>query len=124
MFRGAPGAVSTKGILHLERVVFALTLLRSIHLDFLGRSPFAVKTPVRTCWISLDFLGFSRTNLDFSMGYADENRKNILSLLAASKRSGAGTLQWRHADGQDLTWGELSLDSDYQQHIVRDLCRM
>ena len=38
---------------------------------FLAGGLFAAKTPVRTCWISLDFLGFSRPNRDFSMGYAE-----------------------------------------------------
>ena len=46
------------------------TLARSIRLDFLGPGRFAAKTPDSEGWISLDFLGFSRQNLDFSMGYA------------------------------------------------------
>jgi hypothetical protein len=37
----------------------------------LGAVRFAAKTPVYDYWISLDFLGFSRANRDFSMGYAD-----------------------------------------------------
>jgi hypothetical protein len=35
----------------------------------LDRGRFAAKTPIDGRWISLDFLGFSRQNLDFSMGY-------------------------------------------------------
>jgi hypothetical protein len=44
------------------------TLIRSTWV-FLARGRFAAKTPVYEGWISLDFLGFSRPNLDFSMGY-------------------------------------------------------
>jgi hypothetical protein len=38
---------------------------------FLGGRHFAAKAPSQEGWISLDFLGFSRPNLDFSMGYED-----------------------------------------------------
>jgi hypothetical protein len=40
-------------------------------LGFLGRSPFRREPPSQGDWISLDFLGFSRPNPDFSTGYAD-----------------------------------------------------
>jgi hypothetical protein len=40
---------------------------------FLGTSPFRCETPDYEGWISLDFLGFSRPNRDFSMGYADKS---------------------------------------------------
>jgi hypothetical protein len=36
----------------------------------LARGRFAAKTPANERWIVLDFLGFSRQNRDFSMGYA------------------------------------------------------
>jgi hypothetical protein len=39
-----------------------------IHLDCLGLWPFGRENPVFRYWISLDFLGFSRPNRDFSMG--------------------------------------------------------
>ena len=45
-------------------------LVRSLGLGFLGGSPFAAKTPADEGWIYLGFLGFSRPNLDLSMGYA------------------------------------------------------
>jgi hypothetical protein len=45
------------------------TLIRSIWV-FLAPGRFAAKTPAHACWISLDFLGFSRPNRDFSMSYA------------------------------------------------------
>jgi len=37
----------------------------------LGARRFAAKTPDHEAWISLDFLGFSRQNLDLSMGYEE-----------------------------------------------------
>jgi hypothetical protein len=49
----------------------------SIVWIFLARGRFAAKTPAHECWISLDFLGFSRQNPDLSMGYAAFSRKNI-----------------------------------------------
>jgi hypothetical protein len=36
----------------------------------LARRRFAAKTPADEGWIPLDFLGFSRPNRYFSMGYA------------------------------------------------------
>jgi hypothetical protein len=38
---------------------------------FLAARSFAPKTPDYEGWISLDFLGFSRSNRDLSMGYAE-----------------------------------------------------
>ena len=37
---------------------------------FLALGRFTAKGPVHEPWIVLDFLGFSRPNLDLSMGYA------------------------------------------------------
>jgi hypothetical protein len=44
-------------------------MANSVDLGFLGSSRFAAKTPVNAYWVSLDFLGFSRPDLDLSMGY-------------------------------------------------------
>jgi hypothetical protein len=38
-------------------------------LGFLGAWPFCGEGPVQGGWIVLDFLGFSRPNRDFSIGY-------------------------------------------------------
>jgi hypothetical protein len=38
---------------------------------FLETDRFAAEDPENHSWISLDFLGFSRPNLDFSIGYED-----------------------------------------------------
>jgi hypothetical protein len=45
------------------------TPVRSIRLGFLGPDPFRCEDPHNEGWIVLDFLGFSRPNRDFSMGY-------------------------------------------------------
>jgi hypothetical protein len=42
---------------------------------FLARGRFAAKAPAHEGWILLDFLGFSRPNRYFSMGYAAFSRK-------------------------------------------------
>jgi hypothetical protein len=48
-------------------------------LDFLGRRPFRRKNVDYAGWICLDFLGFSRPNLDLSMGYTGKTAE-IFSL--------------------------------------------
>src|SRR3984957_146613 len=58
---------------------------------FLAPSHFAAKTPADECWIVLDFLGFSRPNLDFSMGYEDFSGKNFSLSLSAGGDAGTGT---------------------------------
>jgi hypothetical protein len=54
---------------------------RTIHLGFLGPGRFAAKTPVHEGWIVLDFLGFSRSNQDFSMDYAARSAETFFSAL-------------------------------------------
>jgi hypothetical protein len=58
---------------------------------FLGPPHLAAKTPVYEGWNSLDFLGFSRQNLDLSMGYAGFST-DILSRALPSARSRDGLL--------------------------------
>ena len=58
--------------------------VQPVHLDFLGSGPFCCKAPDYEPWILLDFLGFSRQNLDLSMGYADFSGKIFLALFAAT----------------------------------------
>jgi hypothetical protein len=56
--------------------------VRSIRFwTFLDGRLFAAKAPSLTCWISLDFLGFSRQNLDLSMSYADSSEEKISRAL-------------------------------------------
>jgi hypothetical protein len=64
---------------------------RSIRLGFLGGSLFAAKTSIQGCWISLDFLGFSRQNRDLSMGYTRFSlNKFFLSLFPVSRIAETG----------------------------------
>jgi hypothetical protein len=51
----------------------------------LAHRRFAAKTPDYEGWISLDFLGFSRANRDFSMGYADKSEKNFPPAFIVAK---------------------------------------
>jgi hypothetical protein len=48
-----------------------------VDLAFLGAWPFRYETLDNECWFFLDFLGFSRPNLDLSMGYTDFSAKNF-----------------------------------------------
>jgi hypothetical protein len=59
-------------------------------LDFLSAWPFRCEGPAYECWIVLDFLGFSRPNLDFSMGYAACRRKLISRALFRRRSAGTG----------------------------------
>jgi hypothetical protein len=56
-------------------------------LGFLGSWLFRCENPDYESWISLDFLGFSRPNIDFSMGYvgflAEENFSRSFAAGAA-----------------------------------------
>jgi hypothetical protein len=58
--------------------------VQSVCLGFLGSRPFRRKAHAYQGWISLDFLGFSRPNQDFSMGYATFRRKNISRAFSAA----------------------------------------
>jgi hypothetical protein len=65
----------------------------------------AAKAPVFEGWKSLDFLGFSRPNRDFSMGYAGFSLKEISRALLSPESSGGtgasglGTQKRRIAHG-------------------------
>jgi hypothetical protein len=63
---------------------------------FLARRRFAAKTPARDDWIGLDFLGFSRQNLDISMGYAESCGKKFSPALLGhvSLRRNGGLDSW------------------------------
>jgi hypothetical protein len=52
-----------------------------VDLGFLGPGRFAAKALDSERWISLDFLGFSRPNRAFSMGYAAFSRDNFSRAL-------------------------------------------
>jgi hypothetical protein len=70
-------------------------------LDSLGAWLFRCEDPDNEGWISLDFLGFSRPNLDFSMGYvgflAEENFSRSFAAGAAAPGLEPVFLQCRNA---------------------------
>ncbi len=69
----------------------AATPARSIVWVFLARGLFVAKTPDYAYWILLDFLGFSRPNRDFSMGYTGFSLTEILSGPWPRRRQRRGT---------------------------------
>jgi hypothetical protein len=68
-------------------------------LGFLGSGRFGFKHPAFEAWISLDFLGFSRPNRDFSMGYADFSL-NDFSQASLASRGGTEACGRGHAEGR------------------------
>ena len=93
---------------------------QSTNFGFLDAWAFWREDPVFGGWKSLDFLGFSRPNRDFSMGYAG---------LFVEKFSHGPSPALREAPGREpaveamrktrnCSWGELNLASDFLQGIV------
>jgi hypothetical protein len=69
-------------------------LVRSTGFGFLERSLFCLENPSKTPWISLDFLGFSRPNRAFSMGYTGKTAQDFSSPFSAGvSRPRTGTRQ-------------------------------
>jgi hypothetical protein len=60
-------------------------------LGFLGAGRFVAKTPGNGYWILLDFLGFFRQNLDFSMGYTGFSREKIFNAACPGEPPERGT---------------------------------
>jgi hypothetical protein len=92
--------------------------MRSIWV-FLARSRFAAKTTDYERWISLDFLGFSRPNRDFSMGYTDFSAKNFSScfLCGVGDARSAG-VAFGMRTNRTVHGAKLTLISDYLQSNV------
>jgi hypothetical protein len=85
-------------------------------LDCLGPWPFGCENPILRYWISLDFLGFSRSNRDLSMGYTDLSGRNFFSRFSPSVRDAAtGTHSRGHAEAQDCSSGKFNHISGYPQ---------
>jgi hypothetical protein len=88
-------------------------------LDFLGSWLFSFENPDSGGWIFLDFLGFSRPNLDLSVGYAAKNDQTFfVSLLSVS----SAPPEWEHAveamRKRRRSMGQLNLFSDCPEEIV------
>jgi hypothetical protein len=83
---------------------------------FSARGLFVTKTPVRRYWIRLDFLGFSRPNLDLSMSYTGFSLAEISRALGlANGSAGMDSTRRGRADAQDCSWGKLNIISDFLQ---------
>jgi hypothetical protein len=73
---------------------------------FLGSGRLAAKTLVYGGWKDLDFLGFSRPNLAFSMGYAGFSLKEISrALLPPRQNRGTAAPDFGLQKGTDWSWG-------------------
>jgi hypothetical protein len=86
---------------------------------FLAHGPLTAKALVYEGWKSLDFLGFSRPNRDFSMGYADFSLKEISRALLPTTAASAG---WARAFSACVSAGlfivEVNPFSDFLQLIA------
>jgi hypothetical protein len=71
-------------------------------LGFLGGRRFALKTPENKGWILLDFLGFSRPNRAFSMGYAGFSADKISRALLPVQTAVEGMRMRRIAHDKSL----------------------
>jgi len=91
-----------------------------LDLGFLGSRPFRREVPDGTYWILLDFLGFSRLNLDFSMGYADFSQAGFFARLAPRDVSRARRRASLSACGTawSLMGEDLTAISDFLQAFV------
>jgi hypothetical protein len=71
--------------------------------------PFRCEAPADVCWLVLDFLGFSRANRDFSMGYEARSGEIFFSrFFPSNSQRHDGSLRSWHAEGQDCSWGKLT----------------
>jgi hypothetical protein len=78
----------------------------------------AAKTPIYRCLILLDFFGFSRPNIDFSMGYDGFSGKNFSPPFSAGGKRRKGASGRGYAAVGDCSWRKLNLVSDFLQEIV------
>jgi hypothetical protein len=81
----------------------------------LGLPRFAAKTPDFKPWIFLDFLGFSRPNRDFSIGYGDKTAEEFSSRSPAGERREGGARG--HAEAEDRSCDKLNLFSVYSKKL-------
>jgi hypothetical protein len=82
----------------------------------LGSARLAVKILGFEGWKRLDFLGFSRPNLGFSMGYAGFSLKKILEPFCRLARAvGTAAHDFGLRKGTDWSWSKLSSISGFLQ---------
>jgi hypothetical protein len=87
-------------------------------LGFLGTSPFCSKDPNFGGWNSLDFLGFSRADLDLSIGYEGKSRKVFSSRFCRRKQPSKHLAHDSAAAGTNCSWDKLNSISDFLQDIA------
>jgi hypothetical protein len=97
----------------------ATASVKSIRLGFLGPWSFRCEDPRHELRILLDFLGFSRSNRDFSIGYTASSEKNFSSRFVRGV-GGAGTvgLALGMSKSRTIHEAKLALISDFLQHIT------
>jgi hypothetical protein len=85
----------------------------------LAGDKFRRETPDYERWIILDFLGFSRPNPAFSMGYAAfSSEKNSRRLFRPAEAPGPATVFASLQKVQDRSCRKLNLVSDFLQRNV------
>jgi hypothetical protein len=77
-----------------------------MRLGFLGPSLFRSENPDSGGWIVLDFLGFSRPNLDLSMGYTEKSSKEIFATFVPLEHPSGG----RKAAGEACASAEVLIE--------------
>jgi hypothetical protein len=82
-------------------------LQRPFHLDCLGNPRFSLVKRRKQGWKSLDFLGFSRPNRAFSMGYEGRSGRNILRSAARRNCEGKAARAAAGARGSALKRGAV-----------------
>jgi hypothetical protein len=85
---------------------------------FLGPSPFAAKALAYEGWIVLDFLGFSRQDLDLSMGYVAFWDNNFLSAFSLTLEAREWESRPYHVETHKFSFVHLKLISNFLQRIV------
>jgi hypothetical protein len=90
----------------------------SARLGFLGLWPFGRGNPRLWGWKGLDFLGFSRPNRAFSMGYAGFSLKEISRAFCRRARTGTAAHDFCLRRGKDWSSGKRNSISAFLQEIA------
>jgi hypothetical protein len=88
-------------------------------LGFLGLGPFGRENLGFEGWKGLDFLGFSRPNRAFSMGYAGFSLKeNSRARLPRARTVETAAHDFGLGKGTDWSWGKPNWISAFLQEIA------
>ena len=119
--RPTPGGEWSQDTLCIWVIRLTSTWRRPVapRLGFLGASLFGFGTSAFEPWILLDFLGFSRSNRAFSMGYAAKRSEHFfLPLRPCRRKCEEGRLRSWRSEAQDSPSGKLNSFSDFLQEIA------